>query len=318
MVAARRCHDRARAAWLQHPAPRRLELRHELHRVGRPEQRLGGRPIDGPADPLRRRDQHLRPVARLGITGHEHAGLLRRHGLEDHDRRQHPERLVDDRLAPRERAVSERRGPDFLQAVVDVVERLHVEDGEVQPRAVEILEVLDVRVAAHEAADGVALVGSGEEPDAVELAADALAQLGRERRLLDRILNHVQPGSDPRRQLALALARGDELAKEGLVGALDEVRQRLAGGRDAGAAHVLGHGDLRVLIVVVVGPEGDHDAAGDMVGEEVLQLTEEGGLGPADLPRVAPPHLHQIPRRFGRDVELVTIDVQLRRRVYSS
>ena len=78
---------------------------------------------------------------------------------------------------------------------------------------------------------------------------------------------------------------------------------------------LLGHGDRRVLVVVVVGAERHDDAAGDVVGEEVLQLAEERGLRPAELAGVAAPHLRQIARRLGRDVELVAIDVQLRRRL---
>src|SRR4029077_1047148 len=92
-------------------------------------------------------------------------------------------------------------------------------------------------------ADGVALVGPGEQADTVELGADALAQLGRERRLLDRVLDHVQARGDPRRQLALALAGGDEVAEEGLVGLFDEGGQRLAGSGEACAPPLLRHGD---------------------------------------------------------------------------
>ena len=57
-----------------------------------------------------------------------------------------------ERLAPGEGAELERRGPDLLEALVDVVERLAVEQGQVEPGAVEVVEILDVGVAAHEAA----------------------------------------------------------------------------------------------------------------------------------------------------------------------
>ena len=95
---------------------------------------------------------------------------------------------------------------------------------------------------------------------------------------------------------------------------LDEFRQRLAGGGDAEAPELLGHGDRRVLVVIVVGAERHDDAAGDVVGEEVLQLAEERGLRAAELAGVAAPDLREVDRRLGRDVELVAIDVQLRRR----
>ena len=86
-------------------------------------------------------------------------------------------------------------------------------------------------------------------------------------------------------ELALALLRRDQLVEELVVGALDEGRQRLAGRREVLAAQLLGHGDRRVLVVVVVGAERHDDAARDVVGEDVLELAEEGGLRPAEAAR---------------------------------
>ncbi len=160
-------------------------------------------PSTAPPTPSEVATSILPGVAGVGVGGHQHARLLRRHRLEDDDRRQHPERIVDQRLAPRERAELERRRPHLLQPVVDVVERLAVEDGQVEAGAVEVVEVLDVGVAAHEAADGLVRRRSAGRPPPSP-SRIACLQLRRQRRLADRVADDLEARRDPRRELPLA------------------------------------------------------------------------------------------------------------------
>src|SRR4029450_2126188 len=89
-----------------------------------------------------------------------------------------------------------------------------VEERQVEAGAVEVVEVLDVRVAPDEAADGLALVRSGEEAEAIELLADAVAELLRQRRLPDGVLDHGEAWRDPGRQLLLGLLFRSERVEE--------------------------------------------------------------------------------------------------------
>src|SRR5207245_3875277 len=120
--------------------------------------------------------RHFTHVTGIDIRSHQHTGLVVGHGLEDNHRGQDPDRIVNERLAPRERAELQGRGPDLLQSLVNVIERLAVEHREVEPRAVEVVEIFDIGVATDEAADASRLVVALEEPFPIEAVADGLLE----------------------------------------------------------------------------------------------------------------------------------------------
>jgi hypothetical protein len=94
--------------------------------------------------------------------------------------------------------------------------------------------------------------------------------------------------------------------------ALDEARERLTRLGDPAGPVLLRHGDARAPVVIVVGAEGHHRAARHLVGKEVLQLTQIGGLGSGADAGVHAPDGSQVERRLDGEIEPVAVDVQLR------
>jgi len=84
--------------------------------------------------------------------------------------------------------------------------------------------------------------------------------------------DHVETRPDPGRNLALVLARREHLAEEGRVAALHEVFEGLARLRDPLARELARHRHGRRPVVLVIGPEGHHDPARDLVRKAMLQL----------------------------------------------
>ncbi len=172
-------------------------------------------------------------------------------------------------------------------------ERLAVEERQVEAGSVEVVEILDVGVAADEAAGGLRRVLGVEEAEGAELAPDRVGELLRQRPVLDRAANDGEPRIDPRAELPLALLCRDQLSEELGVGSLDEARERLTFGGEALAAKLLRHAHGGALEVLPVGAERNDDSAGHLAREQMGELPEKGGLRPAHPPGVAPADLRE-------------------------
>ena len=124
--------------------------------------------------------------------------------------------------------------------------------------------------------------------------------------------DHLEARSDPGRKLALVLARREHLAEEGRVAALHEVFERLARLCDRLAGELARQRHGRRPVVLVVGPEGHHDPARNLVRKVMLQLAEKGGLRTAAHAGVLAPHRRQVDDGARLDVEAFDVDVKLR------
>ena len=158
---------------------------------------------------------------------------------------------------------------------------LQVEDRQVEPRAVEVVLVFHVGVAAHEAAHGAVLVIERSSPLASSPSRMAALSSGERGLSAQGVADHLQARADPVAEGLFVLARGDHLVEEGMVGGLLELQQGFAlPGDIAGPSGPRAAPPWRA-VVLVVGAEGNHDAAGHVVREQVLELTQKGRLGSA-------------------------------------
>ena len=129
--------------------------------------------------------------------------------------------------------------------------------------------------------DGLRLVARLDEPALVEAVADLLLQRGGlERRLPDGMPDHGEPRSRSTRRARARVLRRHQLRRRTPGTSADELRESLVRWGALSASVLLGHRDRRAPVMGIVGAEGHHDAARHLVGKEMLQLAEEGGLGP--------------------------------------